>query len=442
MKRLTILVLTVILVSALYVMARDQRDLQEDKDKKEAPPPSVQANTIHQQVVINISHPSSGGHNRNFPSQQPQQQQQPVQQQENQALTYSRLQLPPANETKPFVQNKPPVQTKPQVQQQAVAPQVNNYPNEIKNIGVINQMPIVNTSGIKATSVIHHHPYEPNYVRKKLQKLGVTVEPGYITNREEVIHTDREHSIVGYPKTGVDNQPLKVAAVSYRHFNDSVVRTQMSLVSSSDWQGKINGFNKTETDTGHYYWHKDDNFNYCHYIDNWGYHWYGWYVGSNYFWTRYFNNRWWWYDADYDRWCFWNDGFWWWQDPYHVGDLYCYDNAFYIPVNSAEDNVAVTVPDSTDMQTFTSPDNTRVVKVIADTQDAFLYDTANPPAFNPVYLASGVQDVLFSNSNNGRPLEMVLRLNDGSFDMFDSNGNPYNPGTSEEDQTNQPVQTQ
>jgi hypothetical protein len=205
----------------------------------------------------------------------------------------------------------------------------------------------------------------------------------------------------------------------------------MSRVSGSDWQDRVRGFNQSENQTGRYFWHKDNNFDYCHYVDNSGYDWYGWYSGNSYFWTRNFNDRWWWYDADFDRWCFWNNGFWWWQDPYHMGDIYCYNDADYIPCNSAEDNVAVTVPDDANMRSFTSPDKTRVVKVVADTKDAFLYDTAKSPAFNPVYLASGVADVQFSDTGNGRGLEIMLKLGDSSYDMFDANGNAYNSGNPE-----------
>jgi hypothetical protein len=206
----------------------------------------------------------------------------------------------------------------------------------------------------------------------------------------------------------------------------------MGLVGGALWQEKINGLNASEMIQNHYYWHSEKGFNYCHYIDNSGYHWYGWYVGDRYIWTRNFNNRWWFYDGDFDRWCFWNDGFWWWQDPYHIGDLYCYNNANYIPVNSAEDNVAVVVPDEGNMQVFTSPDNARIVKVVPGTQDAFMYDGKNPTAFNPIYLASGVKEVKFSDTNNGRPLEIILVLNDGSYDMFDGSGTPYNPAAPEE----------
>jgi len=74
---------------------------------------------------------------------------------------------------------------------------------------------------------------------------------------------------------------------------------------------------------------------------------------------------------------------------------------------------------------------------MGDSQDAFLYDTANPPSFDPVYLASKVTQVQFSNPNNGRPLEVVLTLSDGSFDMFDGQGNTYNPGTYDQDEAAQ-----
>jgi hypothetical protein len=94
----------------------------------------------------------------------------------------------------------------------------------------------------------------------------------------------------------------------------------------------------------------------------------------------------------------------------------------------------VTAPVNPSQQAYDSPDGTRVVKIIGESQDAFLYDNSNPRTFDPVYLASGVQNVQFSEVANGRPLELVLKLNDGSFDMFDSYGNAYNPGSFDDDQ--------
>jgi hypothetical protein len=71
------------------------------------------------------------------------------------------------------------------------------------------------------------------------------------------------------------------------------------------------------------------------------------------------------------------------------------------------------------------------VKIVQNDGDAFLYDAALIPSFDPIYLASGVQSVQFSDVNNGRSLEIILKLNDGSFDMFGSDGHPYNAEVSE-----------
>lgn len=219
---------------------------------------------------------------------------------------------------------------------------------------------------------------------------------------------------------------MNARIISPRHFNDPMVRRQMERLNGSDWNARIDRFNSSEYSTNHYYWHQNGGLNYCHYIDKSGYSWWGWYSGDRCFWTRHYAGRWWWYDQDYNRWCFWNGDDWWWQDPDHMGDLYCYDNDEYIPCGSEDDQEVVTTADLSGEQTYTSPDGTRMVKVIGESRDAFLYDTANPPTFEPVYLASGVRQVDFSNAA-GRPLEVVLKLEDGSFDLFDGYGNSYNP---------------
>ncbi len=291
--------------------------------------------------------------------------------------------------------------------------------------------------GVKAAAVVHHHPYTLGYVRKKLQKIGVKSEPSHITDRSQMINTDRAHSIITLPKEGPNHNVLRAALVSPRHFNDAVVRDHMGLVNSPAVLGRINQFNTSEIRVNHYYWHQQDGFNYCHYLYPYGYHWYGWYMGDNCFWTRYYSDRWWWYDNDFGRWCFWNEGNWWWQDPNHVGDLYCYNNDSYVPCNSAEDQIVVTSPDTPNEKSYASPDGARTVKVVSDTQDAFLYDTDGSPDFNPIYLATGVVDVQFSSTQSGRPLEILLKLSDGSFDVYDGDGNAYSPGSFDADQAAQ-----
>jgi len=286
--------------------------------------------------------------------------------------------------------------------------------------------------GSHAAAVVHHHPYATGYVRRKLQKLGVASEPAYITDRGEIVHTDRQHSSVRLPTLGPDHTALHATPVLPRGDAALRIRTQMDLVAGDGWRQNAEAAMASETEAGRYYWHQDRGFDWCHTVDEQGYHWFGWYLGDAFFWTRSFGGRWWWYDGDNDRWDFYNEGFWWWQDPYHVGDLYCYSDGAYIPANSSEDQIVVTQPDGLNLQSFASPDGTRTVKLVAGSDDAFLYDDTNPPGFDPIYLASGVKSVEFS-SGNGRPLEIMLRLADGSFDLFDAQGQPYNPGAFDAD---------
>lgn len=423
MKKLTILLLMLFFLPGLNAWSEGrgeggsegspaQAAVGRSAASRPAPVMSHSAPVAHAPVVINMNHGSSGGHNRNFPVQQ---QSGPVARPANNQPSYGQLHW-----------NKQAA-SRPQLQTNAMAGQSFQRPN-VQNFV---------RPGIRAAVAVHHHAYTQGYVRKKLQKLGVTAEPNLITDRAEIIHTDRAHSIIKYPQHGPDRLAITAAIVSPRHFNDPIVRNQLMVADSPEWQSRVNQFNVSENQVGHHYWHMDGGINYCHYLDASGYNWYGWYLGDQYFWTRNFNGRWWWYDSDFDRWCFWNNGYWWWQDPYHVSDLYCYNNDNYIPCNSSEDQVVVTASSNGTIQPNMSPDGTRVVKIDADTQDAFLYDTTNPPTFDPVYLASGVQSVQFSDTSNGRPLEIILKLNDGSFDMFDGQGSAYNPGAFDADQANQ-----
>jgi hypothetical protein len=70
---------------------------------------------------------------------------------------------------------------------------------------------------------------------------------------------------------------------------------------------------------------------------------------------------------------------------------------------------------------FTSPDGSRLVKVLSG-GDAFLYDTATPPTFTPVFLAHNVARVRFSSTDQGQPLQVQLNLADGSTLHFDASG--------------------
>lgn len=279
--------------------------------------------------------------------------------------------------------------------------------------------------GSNEARVVSRRTEAPGEVRERLRKIGVKSEPGFIVDRSEMVVADRKHSMAPRPERGWDNRELRATPIGPRRFDVDVVRNHMSRVGRPDYMERIRLAGARETERNHHYWHRDQGFAYSHFVDGFGFQWYGWYVGTAYFWTRYHAGRWWWYDDGYGRWCFWNDNFWWWQDPNHVGDLYCYHDSTYIPVNSADDQIEVASPAQPDSTVFPSPDGSRVVKILSESKDAFLYDAVVPARFKPKYLASGVVDVQYSNSVTGRPLEIVLKLDDGTFDLLDADGEPY-----------------
>lgn len=104
--------------------------------------------------------------------------------------------------------------------------------------------------------------------------------------------------------------------------------------------------------------------------------------------------------------------------------VYIYNNDQYVPANSG--NTVEAGEDSAEAS-YRSKDGTRMVKIVDG--DAFLYDTVEGEEDNkPVYLASNVKEVKFSSAREEKPLQILLVFDDGSFEMFDPDGNPYTGG--------------
>ncbi len=189
-----------------------------------------------------------------------------------------------------------------------------------------------------------------------------------------------------------------------------------------------------------YHWENWDGRQVGHYYDTHGFHWWGFYVGDVYFWTRYYNSLYWWYDPYWHRWCYLNNGQWWWQNP-DTQAVYVYSDDGYSAYDDTDGGVVLT-PDATPpvdappaddgasaadqpVATYMSVDGSRMVQVYGDDKAAYLTDTTAAPAFTaPVYLASGVTEVRFQY-NAAQSLTQILTIGaDGSFQLFDSVGNP------------------
>ncbi len=282
--------------------------------------------------------------------------------------------------------------------------------------------------------------------------LGITHGPQAFTNRNQLMPVDRAHVRIPQPSSGPQGSGIHASVISRTSMNGPIVRSQMAVVGRAQITAQIGVYNRTEVVPNSYYWHTYNGWNYCHYYDPYGYHWYGWYVGGSCFWSRYWGGNWWWYDPVYFHWCYWNDGYWWWQDPANVQTVYVYDNGAYVnaasvgetasssaptgsPSGTGMDNSSSASADSIAPDTATKPlapvsidkvlnskDGSRQVKIVGG--DAFLYDTVSADNDNkPVFLSDNVKDVKFIPGSAGAPPQVLVTLTDGTVQTYDSDGN-------------------
>ncbi|HTB34209.1 MAG TPA: hypothetical protein VK842_05065 [bacterium] len=165
--------------------------------------------------------------------------------------------------------------------------------------------------------------------RQKLASLGVRAAPRPISDRSSMVRTSPAQSRVSAPSRGPDNRAVPTRQMDLRHFSAAGGRARMDRFSSGGRMAGFGRMNTEEREPGRYYWHDDGGQRYCHYMDPWGYQWYGWYGDDDVLWVRYYGDRWWNYDADMGRWLYWDDGQWWWQDD-DGGGVYVYVDGGYI----------------------------------------------------------------------------------------------------------------
>ena len=272
-----------------------------------------------------------------------------------------------------------------------------------------------NPSRYVASSVVPSH----------LQTMGVKTMPHSVLNTQMPNMAEKSSALV-YPRTASNGSAIHANVVTPRS-NSAFVQSHMAnFANNRSFRSQVNGFNRTENVAGRYYWHNGNGFNYCHYRDGYGCNWYGCYDGGFCFWSCYYGDNWWWYDQANACWDYWDNNNWWYQNPYDVNQTSVYNNGDYVPADDSQASApAGEQANNSPLQgVYVSGDGTRQVKVTGADKDAFLFDQSNPPAFKPVYLSSGVQDVKFSNPRNGKSPQIAVVLADGSFDLFDDKGQP------------------
>jgi hypothetical protein len=75
-------------------------------------------------------------------------------------------------------------------------------------------------------------------------------------------------------------------------------------------------------------------------------------------------------------------------------------------------------------KTFNSPDGTRLIKIMGTDSEAFVYDVSSSTQVYLNYLGRGVDKIRFSGKKPGETPQILVDFQDGSFSLFDMDGNP------------------
>ncbi len=151
----------------------------------------------------------------------------------------------------------------------------------------------------------------------------------------DVRHFIRDAHLIHPPMMDIKGRPIAAHPI-----NNPPVQHK-AIVQNPNLMKDIQARQHEELQTERYYWHDDGGVNYCHYLDRRGHHWYGFYNGQNYYWTRYQGNRWWWYDPAPQSWVYYDDGYWWNQNQAQPQEVNVYVNGGYVPYNPAQPPVDI-----------------------------------------------------------------------------------------------------
>ena len=214
-------------------------------------------------------------------------------------------------------------------------------------------------------------------------------------------------------------------------------RDRVGRIDKGDFHKDIHGVQDHWNGRDHdYHWHDWNGWRVCHHYDEFGFHWWGFYIGDIYFWTRFYNDGYWWYDPYWHRWVWLRDGQWWWQDG--AGVIYLYTGGVYYQYGQGDGGVVMT-PDPTppvdvppgdpapvNQTTVYSQDGAHSIQIIGDNKDAYLYNLTvadpNSPAAQGKWLAAGVTGVRFVE--DGVALTVTDADGNTSSLVFDLDGEP------------------
>jgi hypothetical protein len=260
--------------------------------------------------------------------------------------------------------------------------------------------------------VVIHPPVTPGHGGGRMPTPPKPVDPGHVINPAK-----NGDGRAVTPPTSHNGKPIAQRPLVNKDGRlIPPTSKNIGIINDRRMVGNINGiqghWNRNDHGYGWYNWNGQL---VGHHYDEFGYHWWGFYIGDAYFWTRYYNNMYWWYDPYWHRWCWQNGSSWWWQDANGVvyividGRYYEYqDNGGTVvvvpdptqPVDVPPGPVAPSQPAS-----YYSADGTRLVTIDPTDGSAYLYDATvtdpSDPRSQGRFLGTGVGSVQFVVATDG-----------------------------------------
>jgi hypothetical protein len=274
--------------------------------------------------------------------------------------------------------------------------------------------------------VVIHPPVTPGHGGGKMPTPPKPVDPNHMINPAR-----NGDGRAIQPPTSRNGQPITQKPLVNK--NGRLIppgSKNIGIINGKGMIGNINGIQGHWNDGDHGYgWYNWNGQLVGHHYDEFGYHWWGFYIGDAYFWTRYYNNMYWWWDPYWHRWCWQNGSSWWWQDVNGVmyividGNYYQYQDDNGTVVVVPDPTQPVDVPpgpvDPSQPASYYSADGTRFVTIDPTDGSAYLYDAtvADPsdPRAQGRLLATGVSSVQFGYASDGsQSLQQIdLTFSDG-----------------------------
>ncbi|HEY5037488.1 MAG TPA: hypothetical protein VIJ93_00290, partial [bacterium] len=143
---------------------------------------------------------------------------------------------------------------------------------------------------------------------RQIQGKPKLSQPPFLQDPDRLLTIENGPFSPDPPSRGADQTPLSAV--------EDIVAPEgevMDGLTNEEILPQIGLFNRTESESGSYFWHLTTGGDFCHFRDFEGNHWYGWEGNEKFHWVLWRGGQFWWHDNYARRWLIFSNGNWWWS---------------------------------------------------------------------------------------------------------------------------------